>query len=264
MDSMEDRYSDARSYLISRYPATIFEENQTQIMTTWNVLCYHKFFQQFHTEWNTSTAVLLDVGGGPCIYSHICAAPYVAEIYHSDYVKACRNEVLLWKNNDPNAYDWSSYFRHIVNTLEGQSSSDAVTRREDALRKVLKDVIFCDVKADLIVPAISTKVNIITCNFCLDSTCGSMDGFVSALQKIYQMLTPNGFLVMLFSLGCSWYKLDGTKYFTGYTLSIEETEAHLKKAGFVLRYAECKEKALSGRNINNDTTGQAFVVAQKI
>ena len=263
MDSMEERYDDARSYLVSRYPATIFEEDQTKVMTPWNVLCYHKFFQKFHTEWNISTAILLDVGGGPCIYSHICAAPYVAEIYHSDYVKACRDEVLLWKNNDPNAYDWSPYFRHVVNTLEGQGSPSAVSKRKDMLHKVLKDTVFCDVNADVIAPAVSTKVNIITCNFCLDSSCGSMDGYISALERIYQMLTPRGFFVLLSNLGCSWYKLNDIKYFTGYTLSIEEIEKYLKKIGFVLRHSECKEKALSGRNISNDTIGQAFVVAQK-
>lgn len=71
MDSMEEHYDDARSYLVSRYLATIFEEDQTKVMTPWNVFCYHKFFQQFHTEWDISTAILLDVGGGPCIYSHI-------------------------------------------------------------------------------------------------------------------------------------------------------------------------------------------------
>jgi len=98
------------------------------------------------------------------------------------------------KNKDPNAYDWSRYFKHVVNTLEGQSSPDAVTKHEDTLRKVLKDAVFCDVKADVIIPSVLAKVNIITSNFCLDSACGSMNGYVSTLEKIYQMLAPKGFL----------------------------------------------------------------------
>lgn len=199
----------------------------------------------------------------PAFTLTFCAAPYVAEIYHSDYVKACRDEVLLWKNKDTNAYDWSPYFRHIVNTLEGQSSSDVVDKREDTLHKVLKDVIFCDIKADVITPAISMKVNIITSNFCLDSACESINCYASALENIYQMLASKGILVLLSNLGCSWYKLGNTKCFTGFTLSIEDIETCLKKIGFVLKYTEYKEKALSGRNINNDTSGQAFVVAQK-
>jgi len=69
--------------------------------------------------------------------------------------------------------------------------------------------------------------------------------------------------MLLSNLGCSWYKLGDTKYFTGFTLSIEEIETCLKKVGFALCQTEFKEKALFGRNINNDTTGQAFVVAQK-
>jgi len=57
--------------------------------------------------------------------------------------------------------------------------------------------------------------------------------------------------------------LNDTKYFTGFTLSAESTKSSLEKAGFVIRFIECRDKSVSGRNINNDTTGQAFVVAQK-
>ena len=102
MDVMGECYNDSRSYLISRYPATLFEVDQPSVMTPWNVLCYHRFYQQFHTEWDASTTILLDIGGGPCIYPYISAAMHVAGIYHTDYVKSCRDEVLMWKSNDPN------------------------------------------------------------------------------------------------------------------------------------------------------------------
>ena len=48
-------------------------------------------------------------------------------IYHSDYVKASRDEVLLWKNKDLNAHDWSPYFKRVVQSLEGQTSPAVVT-----------------------------------------------------------------------------------------------------------------------------------------
>jgi len=162
---MEQGYGNSRAYLISRYPTTIFEVDQTSVMTPWNILCYHNFYQQFHAEWDTSSAVVVDVGGGPCIYPHISAAPYVAEIYHTDYVQSCRDEVLMWKNTNPNAYDWSAYFKHVVNTLEGQSDPKAVEERKERICKILKDVLPCDVKAEVIVLTLSVNANIITCTW---------------------------------------------------------------------------------------------------
>ena len=138
-----------------------------------------------------------------------------------------------------------------------------VDERKERLREVLRDVLPCDVKADVIIPAISVNVNIITCNFCLECTVGSLENFVVALGKIHNMLLPQGFLVMCLSIGCSWYMLNDTKYFTGFTLSVESTKSSLEKAGFVIRFIEYRDKSVSGRNINNDTTGQAFVVAQR-
>ena len=68
---------------------------------------------------------------------------HVAGIYHTDYVKSCQDEVLMWKSNDPNAYDWSAYFKHVVNTLEGQSNPKVVDEHKERLREVLRDVLPC-------------------------------------------------------------------------------------------------------------------------
>lgn len=260
MDCYKD--FDARAYLIDRYPVTMFEEDQTKLMTPWNILCYHRFYQTFHNEWDNSSAILLELGGGPCIYDFISATPYVAEIYHSDYIKSCCDEVLLWKNRDCNAYDWSPYFKYVVNTLEGKSDLDAVVERETKLRSALKSSITCNVKQSPIVPG-SLKSNIICANFCLETSLPSKDSYNAALNEIFEMLEPNGFFVMLLSLECSWYTVSGTK-FPCLFLKTSDVEDALKKVGFVVRYTESKEKPLSGRNICNDTTGQAFVVAQKV
>ena len=252
---------DARAYLIDRYPI-MFEEAQPKTMTLWNVQCYHRFYQSFKREWDNSNAVLLELGGGPCIYDFISAAPYVAEIYHSDYLKSCCDEVLLWKNRDQNAYDWSTYFKYIVNTLEGNSNPHALVEREAKLRSVLKSSFACNVQQSPVVPEFMKAPNIICTNFCLETSLPSKDSYNATLEKIFEMLEPNGFFVMLLSLECSWYIVNGTK-FPCLHLNTTDVQDALKKVGFVVCLIESKEKPLAGRNICNDTTGQAFVVAQK-
>ena len=254
---------DAKAYLVDRYPVTMFEEDQTRLMTPWNILCYHRFYQTFQREWDNSNAILLELGGGPCIYDFISAAPYVAEIYHSDYIKNCCDEVLLWRNRDSNAYDWSPYFRYVVNILEGKSDPNAVAEREMKLRCTLRNSFTCNIKQSPIVPGFLKCPNIICANFCLETSLSSKDRYNAALKEIFEMLEPKGFFVMLFSLGCTWYTFNGTKFSCIY-LNTRDVEDALKKVGFVVRFMESREKPFSGRNISNDTTGQAFVVAQKV
>ena len=259
----EQRYSDARSYLISRYPLTIFDKVQAKTMTKWNILCYHDFYQKFHTEWNNSTAVLLEIGGGPCIYPYISAAPYVSEIYHSDYTKSCRDEVVLWKNKDPSAYDWSPYFKYVVNTLEDEAGQHAVSVRQERLHRILTDVLYCDINTDVIVPAITFPVDIISCNYCLDFSCYSMETYLSALKNIFHMLKPCGFLVMLSGVGSTWCKLGGIKHYTPFTVYPEDIKEALEKVGFDICYMACKDKPLSERDITSDSKSELFVAAQK-
>ena len=254
---------DTKAYLFDRYPPTMFEEDQTRLMTPWNILCYHRFYQTFQGEWNKSDAILLELGGGPCIYDFISAAPYVAEIYHSDFIKNCRDEVLLWRNKDCHAYDWSPYFKHIVSTLEGKSDPNAVVEREMKLRSILKTSFTCNVRESPIVPSFLKCPTIICANFCLEVSLPSKDSYNAALKEIFEMLEPNGFFVMLLSLECSWYTINSTR-FSCISLKPKDVEDALKNVGFVIRFMECREKPLSGRNISNDTTGQAFFVAQKV
>ena len=263
-NTMEHRYNDTRDYLLVRYPTTVFDDDSQAAGYGWINKCYHYFYQTYHKEWDNSSAVLLEVGGGPCIYPFISAVPYVAEIYHSDYVKACRDEVLLWKNHDPNAYDWSVYFKHVVHTLEGKANPDAVMQRQEKLRSLLKDVVPCDLKADVVVPAVKGPVNIISSNYCLESTFDSLEEYSVALKKLYEMLAPKGFFVSQALLGNTWYNLVDVKYYTAFSLSLQEAQTYYGQAGFEVVHAEMYDKPISSRNINDDATGYGFFIAQKV
>ena len=242
----------------------MFEENQEKFMVPWDMQCYHRFFETFREEWDNSNALLLQLGAGPCIYDLISAAPYVTEIYHSDYLESCCNEVLLWRNKDPKAYNWSPYFRYVVNTLEGKVGPHAVAEREKILRHVIKDSFTWDVnQSPIILPRFLKFPDIISTSCCLEFVTSSKDRYIAVVKEIFGLLKPKGFLLMLSNLECSWYMVKDVKM-AGICLNEKDIEEVVKEAGFAVRFKDSSEKPLPARNINNDSTGHLFFALQKI
>ena len=198
------QHFDARAYLKERCPGNEFQVYNKRIHTQWGLTVIHNFYKEFHSQWDNSSASLLEFGAGPYIHTLISAAPYVDQIYHSDYLKQCRNEALLWKNDDPKAYDWSPYFRFIVTTLETQSGMDAVIERQELLRRKLKDSLFLDMRSSNPLPSHPGLFDIIYTGFCIESIASSLKEYRSTIKKVFDLLNPNGFLLMLSSLGCSY------------------------------------------------------------
>ena len=263
---MEERYNDTKKYLRIHYPMNVFEDNasvtSTSLLIPWTAQCFHNFYQQYQKEWDNSTALLLEVGGGPCIYSYVSAVPYVAKIIHSDYVKANLDEVSMWKNKDPDAFDWSPYFKYVIQKLEGRTSHNAILEREKKLRDLLT-TIPCDLKADVVAPAVDKPVDILSSNFCLATSADNLEEYKIWLKKFYDMVVSKGFFVSLTSIGLTWYKFDDLVYHASPSLSLEDVKQHYKEAGFDVVRAKLWSKPMKLRNTENDTEGFAFVIARK-
>ena len=108
----------------------------------------HQFYQSYSP---TAKLRILDLGSGPSIANTISAAPYAAEIVLSEYTEANRSALLQWLNNDPNAFDWTHVFKHVVVDLEGKTEEEVPIRAE-MLRKVIKAVVPCDVNKNPPIP----------------------------------------------------------------------------------------------------------------
>jgi len=263
---MDTEYAsfNARKYLMERCPGNEFEESDKRIHTHWGLVKVHNFYEEFHNNWNNSNASLLELGSGPYIHTLISAAPYVSCIYHTDYLKECRREALLWKNKDPNAYNWTPYFKYIVNTLEGNNNSEAIAEREELLRSKLKDSLFLDMKSINMLPGYSGKFDIIYSGFCIESIATSLQEYKGIIGKVYNMLNPNGFLLMLTSQGCTWYTVDGVVYPT-YPIHINDVLSTLNELGLTLCYVEnVKKNYEDGVTYYNDKKNYGCYIAQKL
>ena len=81
----------------------------------------HEFYQSYPSS---AKLRILDIGSGPIVANIISAAPYAAEIVLSEYTDANRSALLQWLSKDPNAFDWTHVFEHIVIDLEGKTKEE--------------------------------------------------------------------------------------------------------------------------------------------
>ena len=191
----------AKNYLQIQYPKSLFDNPDPNLAAIHSLQCHHQFCEQFYKEWDKSTAHLLDLGGGPCIHFLISYVPNLAEIYHSDYVEACRGEVVLWKNNDPAAYDWFLYFKYVVNTLQGQAGKEAVVEHMEMAQSKLKGVFSCDVKSNNLLPDnVEKKFDIILSTWCIENMANFVEEYGNILKRVKLLFNPNGFFVTIANL----------------------------------------------------------------
>jgi len=254
---------DAKEYLRIQYPKSLFDNPDPNLAAIHSMRCHHDFCKQFHKQLG-STARLLDLGGGPCVHCHISYVPYVTEIYHSDYVEACRNEVLLWKNADTEAHDWYPYFKYVVNTVEGQPGEDTVSKRIEMARNKLQDVLFCDVKNVNILPNdVEKKFDIILSTWCIENLVNSVAEYCNILKKVNLLLNPDGFFVTIVNLKSTYYRFQGRQY-PCFPITEENVVSSLQQAGFLIQFKSCyyKPEHLIKSNTFSDTTGKGFFVAQ--
>ncbi|XP_065918042.1 nicotinamide N-methyltransferase-like [Dysidea avara] len=255
---------DARAFLNLRCPGTEFNTVDKRIRTQWRLKSVHNFYKDYHKKWDISTAKVLEFGSGPYLHKLISAAPYVGEIYHSDFAPSCRNEVLMWMRKDPNAFNWDPYFKYVVNTLEGQDGGDAVVKRQELLRSKFKDSLFVDMFSDNMLPTYSGKFDIIYTGYCIEFVAPSLEDYEATIKRLFDQLNQNGFLVMITAIECTAYFVD-SKTYPCYPLHINDALNALRKAGFTTWYAEINKMELEeGVAYPTNQNYYSCYVAQKI
>ena len=158
----------------------------------------HQFYQSYPP---TAKLTILDIGTGPSVANTISAAPHAAEIVLSEYTEANRSTLLQWLNNDPNAFDLTHIFKHVVVDLEGKSEEEVPIRAE-LVRKVVKAVVPCDVTRDPPIPTeYVDQYDIVTEFLCLTAACSTREDYKAALVRLHALLKSGGRIV-LYTVHC--------------------------------------------------------------
>ena len=234
---------DARRYLVERYQSP--EQRAPPLK-----YCF-SFFNRYHDKWDPSKAALLEVGGGPSLQIAISAAPFVANIVHSDFEDSCNREVQLWIDRSPDAFNWAPVaeyaMKHCENATENAVDLHAVAEREEELRRKISAVIHCDLnKEDVgldptVIPDDGFDV-IIACG-CLTPAVRTQDEFVRALKNIRSVMKEGGYLCALIAGKLISYKVarDCKEQLEAYYITDKEVRQGIADAGLHLEEFEIKE-----------------------
>ena len=182
------------------------------------------YFVELFSRFSDSSIEMLDLGGGPSIIPLIIAARKVSRYIHADYAKNNRTAVERWWKNYPDSFDWRENVRYILK-LEGNSGTDEeVTEREDRMRKVLGEVVHCDVLVDQVMPpSFEGPFDVVTCLSCLDCVCTSVDSLHKAIGRLSSLVRSGGYLIVQ----CSVVRAD-------HSLSEEEQQRKNEAVGEVV------------------------------
>lgn len=230
--------------------------------------CFYKFYENFSSSWDASSAKLLEYGGGPVIYPLISACPYVAEITFSDYQQASLDAVSKWKNRLEGSHDWDPYFRYILSNIEGNENEEAVFQRISEMREKLKHFAIGDILSKDILAldeGLPKEFDVVSCNLCLEVPAKSIDDYKRNVKNLSRLVKPGGFVVSLVVLENSFYNCSPSneRNFLVYLREEDVKEAY-EMAGFSIVLTEKLVLEERSRNVIDGSKANFFIVGKKI
>jgi hypothetical protein len=201
--------------------------------------CYNLLYKKYCpgvVDPNASKS--LDIGCGPTLTGAIGLAPYVSSIVLSEYEHTNLNELKLWKEKSPQAFNWRPFMLATLTTSEDdQHIDDAYIRaREEDFRSQISDIIPCDVRTkEIIDPQYIPKggFDVITCMGALEAAASTMSELYWMFENINSLMRPGGLLVVYISLKCTYYSLgEPPKRYPVLYITDSDVQDALDKAGF--------------------------------
>ncbi|XP_036601577.1 nicotinamide N-methyltransferase-like [Trichosurus vulpecula] len=203
--------------------------------------------------------LLIDIGTGPTIYQLLSACESFKEIVATDYTDQNREELIRWLKKEPGAFDWSPVVKYVCE-LEGDREKWA--EKEEKLRVRVKQVLKCDVtQSQPLGSASLPQADCLLTTYCLEAACKDLPTYQQALKNLSSLLKPGGFLVLLSVLKSKFYII-GDERFSCLSLTQEEIEAALQKAGFTSEQSEVIPHHYSRAYTDNE--GILFLVGRKL
>jgi hypothetical protein len=178
-------------------------------------------------------SIMLELGGGPGIYSLISASRHVREIHFSDYLEQNRNAVKTWKKGTGYVQLWQGFFEAALQ-IEGEADLNIfkIMEREELLREKITTFHVSDAfQSDPVGPSYRGYYDVVAANFVAESITTSMNTWETLVRNICSPLRDGGTLILSSIQGAEYYCING-KHFPAVPISQQDVLRVLTHIGF--------------------------------
>ncbi|XP_028456282.1 phenylethanolamine N-methyltransferase [Perca flavescens] len=185
---------------------------------------------------DVSGELLVDIGSGPTLYQVMSGCEVFNKVLLTDFLEVNRQKLRSWLQDEGGcSLDWTPFLQHVCK-LEGRPPS-AWTEKAARLRQVIVDIVPIDVHRPQplaldVLPV--AGADCLVSSYCLESASPDLAAFNRALGNIGRLLRPGGHLLLIGTLGMSYYfGGPGVKI---PTVPVNEVQvcASLKESGYTL------------------------------
>ncbi len=173
---------------------------------------------------------MLEIGGGPTIYQLLAASARVDGILFAEFLKENRDEVLKFKNNDAEAFNWDAW---IAYQLFLENKELTLKNREEMKKRIrdkIKGIIPCDLNKEAPIEP-KEKFEIVSVNFCPESITDKEEKFREYMKKCMAYTKAGGLFVMCLLRNATSYDIEGV-HFPAFPLDEKYVMKILEEEGF--------------------------------
>lgn len=145
----------------------------------------------------------LEFGGGPVLYSVATQVPYAREIHFCDLLPANLNEVRSWLNNEPDAHDWTPYFKLVLEEEGRPANSTTIRLRAAAIRRKVTCLKICDALAESPLGSAAPRYDLVVANSCTDVAAATLPEWLQIMRNISHLVQPGGWLLVSVTTGAT-------------------------------------------------------------
>ncbi|MBE9200611.1 MULTISPECIES: guanitoxin biosynthesis pre-guanitoxin forming N-methyltransferase GntF [unclassified Nodularia (in: cyanobacteria)] len=177
-----------------------------------------QFFAEVAHEHNLNNSLLLDFGCGPTIYSIISLGQSCREIHMSDYLQQNLEQVKLWQQGSPEAFDWNSYLRRALQIETALNQNQPIDSYVVTDEKVQQRATLLQEKITSIRPGNARATNpvgeegkalyeaVISC-FCLEGVAENLAEWKQLMANLSSIIKPGGLLIFATQLEADSYRI---------------------------------------------------------
>lgn len=151
---------------------------------------------------------LLDFGCGPVIYQLISLAPLCSEIHMGDYVQDNLQQLRLWIEEQPHAFNWDAFFEQALTLEKISVSEDTLQQRKQLLRNKVTRLLSVDARHPKpLKEHDGEQYNIVLSAFCLEAISTDIEEWKIYLINLSKSLKSGGTFILLSLINSGSYRI---------------------------------------------------------